>query len=115
MADDRADKNAYAENVRRTRKWTMIGLSILTVVGFAPFVCLLIGLALASATGCQMSEGGMEHCVLWGHDFGRLIYTLTMMGWVMLLTSPLMLISVIGWIVIGVTALRRARAAPPAT
>ena len=91
----------YAPSARRTRMWFVLGLSKVTVIGFAPLVCILTGAVLAGAFGCRVDEGIIHPCMARGRDIGMQLRELSMMGWLALLTSPLMLASVAGWIVVG--------------
>jgi hypothetical protein len=73
----------------RTRYWPPLILFIASVAfGIAPLISVIIAGTLASSHGCTLHEGGVNPCVILGHDFGQLLYTMGVMGWFMFLTVP---------------------------
>ena len=44
--------------------------------------------AIANAYGCKVDEGSVHPCIINGHDYGELLYSLGVMGWFMLVTIP---------------------------
>jgi hypothetical protein len=44
--------------------------------------------AIANAYGCKVDEGSVPPCIINGHDYGELLYSLGVMGWFMLVTIP---------------------------
>ena len=92
--------------VNRGFLWAAI---LVTVLGWGPVVCVYFAQSFANAHGCVVNEGFVNPCVVAGHDYGPLLYDFFVMGWLMLLTFPLMLASIVLWIVILVQALRKPR------
>jgi len=90
--------------VNRGLFWAAVAV---TIIGWAPLLCVLAASSFANAYGCELNEGDIHPCVVAGHDFGPLLYDLGMMGWLMILGAPLMLLSLAMWIVILILALRR--------
>ena len=41
-----------------------------------------------NAYGCKVDEGSAHPCIINGHDYGELLYSLGVMGWFMLVTIP---------------------------
>ncbi|WP_232629917.1 hypothetical protein [Methylobacterium sp. Leaf118] len=68
-------------------------LLVLTVIVWTPALLLGLGLALARLTGCPVDEGSRHPCRICGLDIGGLLYTLTMMGWLMIPMLPFMLLT----------------------
>ena len=79
--------------------------AIVTVASMAPLVSVLVSSVVASALGCLLDEGSAHPCWLAGADIGDALYTAFVMGWLMLLTVPVMLVAALFWIAIGVRAL----------
>ena len=44
---------------------------------------------IANAHGCKVDEGSVHPCIINGKDYGQLLYTLGVLGWLMLALSPL--------------------------
>jgi hypothetical protein len=67
--------------------------------------------AVASALDCRVDEAGIHPCPgPFGLDLGELLYATGMMGWLMLATAPVMLLTALAWVVILlVWVFRRAR------
>ena len=64
-------------------------LLLIAVVWTAwPIACVLAASLLARLGNAKLDEGSVHPCIILGHDFGRLAYSLGVMGWFMLLTVP---------------------------
>ena len=55
--------------------------------------------AIASAYGCKVDEGSVHPCIINGHDYGELLYSLGVMGWFMLVTIPGGLVAFVSWLI----------------
>jgi len=55
---------------------------------------------IANAHGCRVDEGSVHPCLINGKDYGQLLYTLGVMGWLMLVTIPGGAVAFIIWLVI---------------
>jgi hypothetical protein len=83
------------------RRGLLIGLGLLTLLGWAPFLSVLFTSAMASAFGCRVDEGSVHPCPgPFGLDLGELLYATGVMGWLMLVTWPVVLGTTIAWAVI---------------
>jgi hypothetical protein len=78
--------------------WIVLGLIIL--VAFAPIGSVMTCAVIANAHGCKVDEGSVHPCIVNGHDYGHLLYTLGVMGWLMLLTIPAGLLAFAIWLVV---------------
>ena len=56
--------------------------------------------AVANAYGCKVDEGSMHPCIINGQDYGQLLYTLGVLGWLMLVTLPAGLFAFVVWLII---------------
>ena len=56
--------------------------------------------AIANAYGCKVDEGSMHPCIINGQDYGQLLYTLGVLGWLMLVTLPAGLLAFVVWLII---------------
>jgi hypothetical protein len=63
--------------------WIGIGLLL---VGVAPLVSAFVASWIAEANGCALHEGSTNACIIGGSDWGDALYTMFVMGWLMLLT-----------------------------
>lgn len=82
--------------------WKLAILS--AVIGALPLLIALLAGFIAGRLGCEMNEGGVSPCMLWGRDIGPTLYGMFMMGWLAMLSLPAGFIGVIG---AGVWALCR--------
>jgi hypothetical protein len=54
----------------------------------------------ANAHGCKVDEGSVHPCIVGGKDYGQLLYTLGVLGWLMLVTIPAGALALAIWVVI---------------
>ena len=85
--------------------WLVLALIIL--VALAPIGSVVACGTLANAFGCKVDEGSVHPCIVNGKDYGHLLYTLGVMGWLMLVTLPGGAFAFMIWLV--VLALHRSR------
>jgi hypothetical protein len=91
--------------LRRILVWLLV---ILTVLELVPLLSVLATALVANVLGCQVDEGSIHPCLFAGTDLGGLLYSMGMMGWLFILTAPLMVLVLLGWILIGGLAVWRA-------
>ena len=82
-------------------------LTLIVLVALAPIGSVVACSAIANAHGCKVDEGSVHPCVINGKDYGQLLYTLGVMGWLMLVTLPGGALAFVIWLVVLV--LHRAR------
>jgi hypothetical protein len=75
-------------------------LAAILLLTALPLISVIVGGSIASAYGCGLDEGNIHPCLVGGQDLGSLLYTLFVLGWLMLVTLPLGGIAVIVWLVI---------------
>ena len=56
--------------------------------------------AIANAYGCKVDEGSVHPCIINGDDYGQLLYTLGVLGWLMLVSLPIGLFAFVVWLLI---------------
>jgi hypothetical protein len=56
--------------------------------------------AIANANGCKVDEGSVHPCIINGQDYGELLYSLGVMGWLMLVSIPGGLFAFVGWLIL---------------
>jgi hypothetical protein len=66
--------------------WTILVLIVL--VALAPVGSVVACGLIANAHGCRVDEGSVHPCIIGGHDYGQLLYTLGVLGWLKLVTLP---------------------------
>lgn len=87
---------------------------VVLVLCIAPLLSVLIAGGIASLKGCQLHEGFANPCVVAGRDIGELLYVMGMMVWPMLITLPVGVVVLAGWMGIEIFRSLRRRGAPPA-
>ena len=65
---------------------------IAAVVLLIPLVVAILGAALAGVLGCQVSEAGPTACFIGGYDWGELLMNMVMMGWLALISMPILMV-----------------------
>jgi uncharacterized membrane protein len=79
-----------------------------------PLLLLLISIGIASTLGCQLTEATVHTCSVAGINLGPALSTGFIGGWLLLVVWPVMLITLVAWIVLLVRTFfsrHRARAA----
>jgi hypothetical protein len=79
--------------------WYLLALFVIVAFAFAPIGSVMVCAAIANAYGCKVDEGSVHPCVINGHDYGELLYSLGVMGWFMLVTIPGGLIAFVCWLI----------------
>src|SRR5881275_1159574 len=76
--------------VRKRFPWILysIVLVLIVLVALAPVGSVVACGLIANAHGCRVDEGSVHPCVINGKDYGQLLYTLGVLGWLMLVTIP---------------------------
>jgi hypothetical protein len=65
---------------------------------FAPIASVVLCTAIANTYGCKVDEGSLHPCIVNGHDYRELLYSLGVMGWFMLVIIPVGLVALLaGW------------------
>jgi hypothetical protein len=94
-----------------------VGIGVLivaTVISWMPLLALLLSIGIASALGCRLDEASVHPCKAAGMDLGPALSDGFISGWLLLFVWPVMLITLVAWIVLLVRMLarkNRARAA----
>jgi hypothetical protein len=78
-------------------------LTVTLLVG-TPALLFGLGFVLAHLTGCRVDEASAHPCLVAGIDIGGLLYTLLVMGWLVILLLPFMLLTLVIWLGIGLRA-----------
>jgi hypothetical protein len=88
--------------VRKRFPWILYGIVLVVIVlfVFAPIGSVILCAAIANAYGCKVDEGSAHPCIINGHDYGELLYSLGVMGWFMLVTIPGGLFAFVGWLIV---------------
>lgn len=86
-----------------------IKLLILSVlVGGTPVFSVLLAGLVAKANSCELHEGFVNPCVIFGVDLGGMLYSMGVFGWFMLISLPIgilgALASILWW---GIWKVRR--------
>lgn len=77
-----------------------LGFAVIVLLAVWPLVSVLISASIAESHGCRLDEGSAHACIVWGSDWGGVLYTMAVMGWLMLATLPLGGGALLVWIVV---------------
>ena len=88
--------------VQKRFPWILywILLALIVLFAFAPLGSVVACGVIADTHGCKVDEGSVHPCIINGHDYGHLLYTLLVLGWLMLVTLPSGLFAFIIWLII---------------
>lgn len=94
--------------------WVIYGivLALIALVALAPIGSVVGCGWIANAHGCKVDEGSVHPCMINGHDYGHMLYTMGVLGWLMLLTLPAGALATVVWAVVLVVHRSRWRKAP---
>lgn len=85
----------------------LILLAILACL--SPLISTALAGWIAASHGCTLHEGFANPCVINGTDYGETLYTMGVMGWLMLATLPVAAGLILLWIVVEIAAFIRRR------
>ncbi len=88
--------------VQRRFPWIFywIVLVLIILVAFAPVGSVVACGLIANTYNCRVDEGSVHPCVINGKDYGQLLYTLGVMGWLMLVTLPAGAFAFFLWLIV---------------
>jgi hypothetical protein len=78
----------------------LLVLVVIFAFAFAPIGSVILCGAMANAYGCKVDEGSVHPCIINGQDYGHLLYTLGVLGWLMLVTIPGGLLAFVIWLIV---------------
>jgi uncharacterized BrkB/YihY/UPF0761 family membrane protein len=79
--------------------WYILALVPIVAFAFAPVGSVVLCAVIANAYGCKVDEGSVHPCIINGHDYGDFLYSLGVMGWLMLVSLPGGLFAFVGWLI----------------
>jgi len=77
-----------------------IVLFLIALVALAPIGSVVACSVIANSHGCHVDEGSVHPCMIHGKDYGQLLYTLGVLGWLMLVTIPAGALAFAAWLII---------------
>jgi len=80
------------------RYWILFALIVLFAL--APIGSVVACSCIANLAGCKVDEGSVHPCIINGTDYGHMLYTLGVLGWLMLVTLPGGAIAFVVWLVV---------------
>lgn len=94
-------------------KWLSIRitLAIVTLIAWFPLLVLILSLVIGSAARCSVKDGFLQRCMISSIDLSDILYTVMTLSWLVVAAAPLMLLTLLAWIFIGVRAVLRRRKA----
>ena len=89
------------------RVWLMI---LMVIIGILPMASVLVAGWIADLAACPLHEGFAQPCLVMGQDIGGLLHTMTVLGWLMLVSLLVLAGGVLGLVTEALKwALRRIR------
>ena len=76
-------------------RWIIGGLLLACSL---PLLSLLLAGILAKLLGCTLNEADVHPCQILGVPIGTLLYSLSTLGWLMILSLPLGAVALVTWI-----------------
>jgi len=90
-----------AEGARRPFPWGLYvaALAVIVILSGFPLFSVILTYLIADANGCSVNEAFVQPCVVMGTDLGEMLYTMGVMGWLMLVTLPFGMLAFPVWLV----------------
>ncbi len=87
--------------IRKRFPWILYWIVLVLIILFAlaPVGSVMTCAVIANAHGCKVDEGSVHPCIINGQDYGQLLYTLGVLGWLMLVTIPGGLFAFVVWLI----------------
>ncbi len=79
----------------------------IAILTLAPFGVSSLAFIVAALAGCELNEGSVSPCVIAGHDFGLMLYSMLGFGWLIFITIPSGVL--LAMIVTGVLLIKKKR------
>ncbi len=97
----------------RANRGLVIGYGVIALAAGWPIVSVVIAGTIAWVNGCTLHEGFVNPCVVNGKDIGETLYTMGVMGLLMMATIPLGILASMAWTVAWVIwgAMKKRKAA----
>jgi hypothetical protein len=82
--------------------WIIYGivLGLIALIALAPIFSVVACSWIANAYGCKVDEGSIHPCIINGQDYGHMLYTMGVLGWLMLVSLPAGALATVVWIVV---------------
>lgn len=87
---------------------------VIALVAATPVVSMLLAVSIADANGCKLNEADAHPCLVAGVDIGGLLYDMFVLAWLGLLTVPLGVLGLAGWLIAMITDRLASRRRPTA-
>src|SRR5262249_15998340 len=89
-------------SIRKRFPWILywIVLVLIGLLALAPVGSVVACGWIANSHGCKVDEGSVHPCIINGKDYGQLLYTLGVLGWLMLVTIPGGLFAFVVWLIV---------------
>ena len=87
---------------------------VIALVAATPVISMLVAVWVADANGCKLNEADAHRCLVAGLDIGGLLYDMFVLAWLALLTVPLGVLGLAGWLIAMITDRLASRRRPTA-
>src|SRR5437667_11401959 len=86
--------------IRKRFPWIFYWIALVLIVhfAFAPIGSVMTCAWIANSPGCKVDEGSVHPCIINGKDYDEVLYTLRVLGCLMLVTIPGGLIPFVIWL-----------------
>lgn len=90
----------------RLLRWVML---LIVTVCVLPLACALMADFVIALAGCDFNLATNHVCVIGGRDIGPALYILTMQGYALFFTLPLLMFALPVWAIVEIVHWLRAR------
>lgn len=80
------------------RRFVITALLGIALFAFSPIIVTTLASFIANAAGCELNEGKAHACFIAGKDYGDLLYSMGVFGWMIIFTFPLGEIALAVWV-----------------
>jgi hypothetical protein len=73
----------------------MVTYAVLVIYTCGPLLSAWLASAIASGSGSNLNEATVHPCIIWGHDFGGVVYDMFVIFWAALITVPTGILAIV--------------------
>ena len=79
-------------SLRTIGRWIIIAGVAIAVL---PLVSVALSFIVAGIAGCDLNEGNVRTCIVFGRDIGESLYTMMVAGWYTFFSLPIVFVALI--------------------
>ncbi|MBV8792688.1 MAG: hypothetical protein JO205_07460 [Pseudolabrys sp.] len=83
------------------KKLMSVLVVVILLLWIVPLLSAIAAGGISAALGCQLNEGSIHPCLVFGSDVGHTLYTMFVLGWLTLIGIPYVAMALVIWGIIA--------------